>query len=37
MLYYQEEFIDPGFIQEIKRTGKVIYSKQKGLDLSFLD
>ena len=36
-LYYQEEFIDPGFIQEIKRTGKVIYSKQKGLDLSFLD
>jgi len=35
--YNPNSFIDPGFIQEIKRTGKVIYSKQKGLDLSFLD
>lgn len=29
--FYEEKFIDPGFIQEIKRTGKSIYKKQKLL------
>lgn len=33
-LYYQEEFVDPGFVQEIKRTGRSIYTKEKGLDFS---
>ena len=34
--FYDETFIDPGFIREIKRTGKSIYKKDKGLDLSCL-
>ncbi len=32
--FYNETFVDPGFIQEIKRTGKCIYTKEAGLDLS---
>jgi hypothetical protein len=35
-VFYNETFIDPGFIQEIKRTGKRIYTKEGGLDLSCL-
>lgn len=35
--YYQETFIDPGFIREIKNTGKQIYTKEKGADFSCLD
>ena len=34
--YYNETFIDPGFIREIKNTGKQVYTKSKGLDLSLL-
>lgn len=34
--FYQEDFIDKGFLQEIKRTGKKIYSKDTGLDFSRL-
>jgi predicted nucleotidyltransferase len=34
--FYNETFIDPGFIREIKRTGKQIYTKAKGLDFSSL-
>ncbi len=35
-VFYNETFVDPGFIQEIKRTGKRVYSKDNGLDLSLL-
>jgi predicted nucleotidyltransferase len=35
-VFYNETFIDPGFIQEIKRTGKQIYTKAKGIDFSSL-
>jgi uncharacterized protein len=34
--FYNETFVDPGFVQEIKRTGKSIYTRSKGLDLSCL-
>lgn len=35
-VFYNERFADPAFIREIKNTGKRIYSKDKGLDLSCL-
>ncbi|MBU6196692.1 MAG: hypothetical protein KGO93_03875 [Cyanobacteria bacterium REEB446] len=31
--YYQEEFIKPEFIQEIKNTGKLIYKKNFEIDI----
>ncbi len=32
--FYHEDFVDSNFIKEIKRTGKVLYSKVRGIDLS---
>ncbi len=32
--FYEEDFVDPNFIREIKRTGKTVYTKEKGLDFS---
>ena len=32
--YYEEEFIKPEFIQEIKNTGKSIYKKNLKIDVS---
>jgi len=32
--YYKEEFIKPEFIQEIKKTGKLIYKKDTEIDIS---
>lgn len=29
--FYEETHIDPGFIREIKKTGKRIYTKEAGL------
>ncbi|MDD9897808.1 MAG: nucleotidyltransferase domain-containing protein [Candidatus Melainabacteria bacterium] len=34
--YYQEDFVDKAFVQEIKKTVKKIYSKDTGLDFSLL-
>lgn len=34
--FYNGSFIDPAFIREIKRTGKQIYTKEKGIDFSSL-
>ena len=34
--YYEEQFVDPDFIKEIKSTGKSVYSKQSGADYSAL-
>jgi hypothetical protein len=34
--FYNEDFVDTNFIQEIKKTGKVLYSKVRGLDLSII-
>ncbi|MDD9898600.1 MAG: nucleotidyltransferase domain-containing protein [Candidatus Melainabacteria bacterium] len=31
--FYQETHIDPGFVAEIKKTGKRIYTKDSGLAL----
>jgi predicted nucleotidyltransferase len=31
--YYEEEFIKPEFIQEIKNTGKLIYKKNFEIDI----
>lgn len=30
-VFYEEKFFDPGFIREIKRTGKTLYKKQRPL------
>lgn len=32
--YYGDTHIDPNFIREIKRTGKTIYTRSSGKDLS---
>lgn len=34
--FYKEDFVDPNFIREIKRTGKRVYTKESGIDLSTL-
>lgn len=34
--FYANQFIDPSFIQEIKNTGKSIYKRNSGLNLSCL-
>ncbi|MDA1020811.1 MAG: hypothetical protein O2962_04600 [Cyanobacteria bacterium] len=34
--FHKGGFVDEGFVQEIKRTSKKIYSKEKGLDFSQL-
>lgn len=34
--YYNETFIDPGFISAIKNTGKKIYTKNSGINLQDL-
>lgn len=34
--FYLNQFIDPSFIQEIKNTGKSIYKRTSGLNLSCL-
>ncbi len=31
--FYNETFVDPGFIQSIKATGKKIYSREQGISL----
>lgn len=36
-VFYNETFVDPGFIQEIKRTGKRIYTNDSKLDFSCLE
>lgn len=35
--FYNETFIDPGFIKSIKETGKRIYSREQGMSLSVND
>ncbi len=35
--FYNEDFVDPVFVQEIKRTGKQIYTKARGIDFSCLE
>jgi len=31
--FYNETFVDPGFIKSIKETGKKIYSREQGIIL----
>lgn len=32
--FYEEEYIDPGFIRTIKKTGKQLYSKASGFSVT---
>lgn len=32
--FHDETFVDPSFIQEIKKTGKKVYTKKYGIDFS---
>lgn len=34
--FYEENFVDPNFIHEIKKTGKRIYSKETGITLELI-
>jgi len=35
--FYEETFIDPDFVQEIKRTGRRVYQKDTGLELTAIN